>query len=106
MVQRCDDCGHYVFIPDPMCSQCQSNALTWVESSGKGTVDSCTTVYRPQQPAFPVPYVIAIVEVEEGWYIPTNIVDTEPENVTIGMPVQVKFDVRAGGFAVPVFVPA
>jgi uncharacterized OB-fold protein len=106
LVLRCHDCGHYVFIPDPMCPNCQSRSLTWVESSGNGIVDSFTIVHRPQQAAFAVPYVVGIVELDEGWYLPTNIVDIEPHQVTIGMPVRVKFERRADDMTVPVFVPA
>jgi uncharacterized OB-fold protein len=106
MVLRCDACGHYVFIPDPMCPNCQSRTLTWVESSGIGTIDSFTIVHRPQQPSFAVPYVVAIVELEEGWYLPTNIVDIEPDQVRIGMPVRVRFERRGEDMTVPLFVPA
>jgi uncharacterized OB-fold protein len=106
MVLRCDDCGHYVFVPDPMCPKCQSISLTWVQSSGEGQIDSYTTVYRPQQPAFSVPYVVAIVRLDEGWHLPTNIVDTEPDQITIGMAVRVRFDQRGDDVKVPVFVPA
>jgi uncharacterized OB-fold protein len=106
MVLRCHDCGHYVFIPDPMCPKCQSVSLEWVESSGNGTVDSFTVVHRPQQSSFATPYVVAIVELEEGWYLPTNIVAIDPDQVTIGMPVRVKFEGRTNNVTVPVFVPA
>jgi uncharacterized OB-fold protein len=53
-----------------------------------------------------VPYVVGIVELDEGWYLPTNIVGIEPDQVTIGMPVRVKFERRADDMTVPVFVPA
>ncbi len=106
LVQRCADCSHYVFIPQPACTSCLSTNLTWVRSSGKGTVYSFTIVYRPQQPAFEVPYVVAIVRAEEGWDIPTNIVGIEPQKITIGMPVQVTFEKRSDEISVPLFHPA
>ncbi len=49
-VQRCRECQTYVFIPEPFCTECQSEELEWVESSGRGTLYSMTTVYRPQRP--------------------------------------------------------
>lgn len=104
-VQRCSDCGKFVFLPGPMCTACQGTSLDWVQSSGRGTVYSFTTVYRPAQPAFEVPYTVAIVELEEGWYLPTNIVGVEPEQVAFGMPVRVDFEQRTDEVAVPVFRP-
>jgi hypothetical protein len=62
-------------------------------------------VYRPQQPTFPVPYVVAVVYVDEGWYIPTNIVGVSPAEVAINMRVKVRFDHRSDEIAVPVFEP-
>lgn len=104
-VQRCAECGNHVFIPGLMCPRCQGTSLEWVRSSGRGTVYSFTAVYRPQQPAFEVPYVVAIVELEEGWFLPTNIVGVGPEQVQFGMPVQVEFERRTDDIAVPVFRP-
>ena len=51
MVQHCQDCDGYVFIPQPACTHCQSENLEWVQSSGKGTVYSWTMVYRPSSRA-------------------------------------------------------
>ena len=62
--------------------------------SGRGTVFTYTVNHQPFNPAVPVPYVIAIVELEEqaGLRIATNIVDCEPESVCIGLPVEVRFE--------------
>ena len=62
-------CAAFVFIPQPICTQCQSERLEWVESSGRGTVYSYTRVHRPPRPAFEVPYVVAIVELDEGVHL-------------------------------------
>lgn len=105
VVQHCRDCGHYVFIPQAACTKCLSSDLEWTATSGRGTVYSYTIVYRPQQPAFEVPYVVGIIEMEEGWYTLTNIIDCEIEAVHIGMPVEVQFQRMSDEITLPMFRP-
>jgi hypothetical protein len=104
-VQRCRDCGCFVFIPQPICTRCQAAALEWVESTGRGVVYSYTVVHRPPRPAFAAPYVVAIVELEEGWHMLTNLVDVAPEAATIGMPVEVAFRAMSDEITLPYFRP-
>ncbi len=104
-VQRCSACGAYVFIPQPVCTSCQSRALEWVESSGRGTVYSYTTVHRPPRPQFETPYVVAIVELEEGCHMLTNVVDCPPGEVGVGMPVEVTFRAITDEITLPFFRP-
>ena len=104
-VQRCDDCGAFVFVPSPVCGSCRSMSLSWVDSSGRGTLYSYTTVHRPQQPAFEVPYVVAIVELEEGWHMLSNLVDVSPDEVAIGMPLEVHFERKSDEIVLPYFRP-
>ena len=104
-VQRCSDCGRCVFIPQPLCTSCMSRNLEWVESTGRGTLYSHSTVYRPQQPVFEVPYTIAIVELEEGYYMLTNLVEVEPEAVEVGMPLEVAFERMSEEITLPFFRP-
>ena len=106
LVQRCLDCAGYVFIPQPACTHCLSDRLEWVRSSGRGTVYSHTTVYRPQQPAFEAPYVCAIIELDKGWHMLTNLIGLEIEEVRIGLPVEVEFHAFAAEVALPYFRPA
>ena len=105
MVQRCRACDGYVFIPQPVCTHCLSDDLEWVRSSGRGVVYSYTIVHRPQQPAFTTPYVCAIVEVEEGWHMLTNLVDVEPGDVRVGLPVEVVFHAFDDRITLPYFRP-
>jgi len=105
-VQRCADCRAYVFIPQPLCTRCQSTRLDWVESSGRGSVYSFTIVHRPQRPEFAVPYVVAIVELAEGFHMLTNLVDCDPARVEIGMPVEVAFRELSPEITLPYFRPA
>ena len=103
--QRCDDCGQWVFIPKPVCPGCFSERLTWTASSGRGCVYSFTVVARPQQPSFEVPYVVAIVEMEEGWRLLSNVIDCDPAAVAIGMPVEVAFRRMSDEITLPYFRP-
>ena len=104
-VQRCNNCDHHEFPPQPVCSHCQSNDLRWVSSSGKGTLYSFTVIHRPQRPEFEVPYVAAIVELEEGWHMLSNIIDCDIDSLAIGQPLVVTFEER-GQSALPMFKPA
>jgi len=86
----------HVFIPQSFCPACLSTSLSWVESSGDGAVVTFTTVWRPQTPAFEAPYVVAVVRLDEGYEMMTNIVDVDPDHVTIGARVNVRYlDVTA-----------
>jgi uncharacterized OB-fold protein len=105
-VQRCRDCGEHVFIPEPLCTACASQDLEWVDTTGRGSVYSYTVVHRPQRPEFRVPYVVAIIEMEEGWHMLTNLVDIEPEAVKIGMRVEVAFEKMSDQITLPYFRPA
>jgi uncharacterized OB-fold protein len=105
-VQRCGDCGVHVFIPAPLCPGCQSQDLSWVDTSGRGTVYSYTVVHRPQRPEFRVPYTVAIIEMEEGWHLLTNLIDIAPEDVRIGMPVEPFFEKMSDEITLPYFRPA
>jgi len=105
-VQRCGGCENWIFIPQPVCSRCFSEDLHWTPTSGRGTVYSYTVVHRPQRPQFRVPYVVAIVEFEEGFHMLTNLIDVDPDGVTIGMPVEVSFVERSETITLPYFRPA
>jgi uncharacterized OB-fold protein len=105
-VQRCRSCGSHVFIPRPVCTSCLSEELDWVESSGRGTLYSFTTVHRPQRPEFDVPYTVVIVELEEGWHMLSNLVDVAPDEIAIGMPLEVCFREMTPEISLPAFRPA
>ena len=94
MLQRCISCSSYVFYPRYLCPVCGANNLEWVRASGRGTVFTYTVAFRPTHPAFAdlVPYVIAVVELEEGPKMTTNIVNVEPALVAIGMEVEATFE--------------
>lgn len=93
-IQCCGSCGAHIFYPREVCAECLSSELRWIQASGKGTLYSYTVALAPTHPAFAddVPYIVAIVELEEGPRITTNIVGCEPEAVEIGMPVEATYD--------------
>lgn len=99
----CRPCDQVFFYPRSSCPQCGSTDLDWVTCSGRGLLHTYVVSHRPA-PGFPVPTVIAVVELEEGPRMMTNLVDADPETLELDMPVEVRFEKRAGA-AVPVFVP-
>ncbi len=104
-VQHCNACGHHTFPPDVACNRCLSADLAWVACAGRGRLRSFSVVRRASQPAFQVPYVAAIVEVDEGWSLFTNLVDSDIERLRIGMPVAVKFVRMSEQISLPYFAP-
>ena len=108
VLQRCSGCEAHVFYPRYNCPHCGSQDLEWVTAPGRGTVYSYTVARRPTHPAFAdrVPYVIAIVELEEGPRMTTNIVDCDPDSVHIDMPVAVTFEDISDEISLVMFRPA
>jgi len=102
-VQQCTRCDELVFVPRPMCPACQHTELRWIDSSGRGVVYSFTVVHRPPDPAFDVPYVVAIVELDEGWFLLSNVIDCDPDTVTIGAAVAVVFEAMDDTITLPLF---
>lgn len=109
LIGRCDRCELWVAPPAAACPDC-GGELVARPVSGRATVFTYTVNHQPFNPAVPVPYVIALVELEEqeDLRIATNIVDCEPDSVYVGQPVEVRFerqDVDGKGVFFPVFAP-
>ncbi len=107
LIQRCGDCGHHQFYPRSLCSSCLRSNLDWVESAGTGSVTTYTICRVPVAEAYAadVPYVVALVRLEEGPTMMCNIVECDPESVAVGMPVEVVFESRSEEIALPQFRP-
>lgn len=106
--QRCRDCGTNVFYPRIACTNCFSDNLDWVQSSGRGTVYSYTVVENNCPSAFisDLPFVIAIVKLEEkGVQMLSNIVGCDPKDVRCDMPVEVVFEKLNDEVTLPKFRP-
>lgn len=108
LIQRCVSCGEYQFYPRGICANCWTTGISWVRASGKGTVWAFTVTYQNRTPGFAeeVPYVLALVELEEGVKMFTNIVQCSAGDVRIGMPVEVTFAQATDQISVPFFKPA
>lgn len=92
MIPRCNECATFIWYPRRFCAVCAGQDVSWVKASGRGTVYSFTIVRRGPGPyAEASPFVLAYVELEEGPRIMTNVVDCAPEDVAVGMPVEVVF---------------
>jgi uncharacterized OB-fold protein len=89
-----------------MCPECHSIDLEIVDLVGTGTVYSYAILHHPQHPAFSYPVVAALVDLDEGIRVVSNLVGVEPRDVRIGMPVKVTFEETADDMAVPVFESA
>jgi len=107
---RCGDCGPYLHPPIPTCPRDQSKNIAPAAVSGRATVATFTINHQAWMPGPELPYVVAIVEIEEqpSLRLMTNIVSCAPEAVYIGMPVHVVFEHRSepdGDVWIPLFAP-
>lgn len=105
LLQRCDGCGGLRHPPRPMCPHCNSLEWSAVEASGNGSVFSFVVPQHPRFPFMEYPYIVALIQLEEGTRIVSNIVGTTPERVSIGMPVTVTFEHFDDGLVLPQFMP-
>jgi uncharacterized protein len=102
--QRCQACGLSNFPPTEHCRQCLSADLHWKQSGGIGEIYSWTVVYRPVTAEFEPPYAPAIVTLQEGYQMLTNIVGVAPHDLAIGMRVQVEFHAVGPDVTLPYFI--
>lgn len=107
MLLRCRACGQYLFPPRPACGRCHGTGLVWTELSGRGTVYTYTIMHDTLVRGLTPPYVVALVEPEEapGVRITSNILDCPPDEVHIGMPVEVCFEEVTDEVTLPQFRP-
>jgi hypothetical protein len=105
LFQLCGECGGATHTPALVCAHCGSRSLSWTASSGLGTIYSYTVVWRPQTPAFTVPYVPIIVDMAEGWQILSSLVGCEHDRVEVGLDVAVEFHPVGDGVWLPYFRP-
>ncbi|ORB70585.1 Zn-ribbon domain-containing OB-fold protein [Mycobacterium scrofulaceum] len=91
LIQRCAGCGRLRHPPRPMCPHCRSLDWDTVESSGRGTVYSYVMPHEPKFPFFEYPYVVVLVELEEGVRLVSNLTGIEPADVRTGTPVEVYY---------------
>ena len=103
-IQRCQTCAKAVFYPRAICPHCHSDELEWIVASGRGTIYTYTVAHQGfGQFAEDVPFVVALIELEEGVRIMSRIVDAPRERVTIGAEVSVTFRAIGEELTLPYF---
>jgi uncharacterized OB-fold protein len=107
LIQRCGACGAAQFYPRALCSSCLAETLEWVQTSGIAQVVTFTICRVPVAEAYApdLPYVVALVRLDEGPTMMTNIVECDPEAVSTGMTVEVVFEALSEQISLPMFRP-
>lgn len=107
VMQRCTSCERFWFPPSNRCQHCWSDGFAWMPVSGRGELFSFTVFHRAyaRELAGQLPYVVAVVECEEGPRLITNVVGCELDLVRVGMPVEVVFEEIADGSTLHAFRP-
>ena len=103
-VSACNECDHLFLPPGPCCPRCWSANLSTRIVSGRGHVYSFAVYRRTYHPGMPAPYVVGLIELDEGPRLISNVVGCAPEDVEIGMSVRLRFE-TAGDFQLPRFEP-
>jgi uncharacterized OB-fold protein len=108
LIQRCSACGRAFFYPRPFCPTCWSDDVSWEEASGRATLYTWSVVRQNDLPPWPdrVPYVAAVVDLDEGPRMLTNIEGCDAEDLQVGMALQVAFREETDDITLPVFRPA
>jgi hypothetical protein len=104
-LQKCGSCGQIQHYPRSICTACGGSSLEFVPASGRGTVYSHSTVHRSPHPAFEPPYVVALVRLDEGPVLLTNIVGCDPSDVRCDQQVRVEWEPLSDGRMLPMFTP-
>jgi uncharacterized OB-fold protein len=104
----CRHCEAPFWYPRPVCPVCLSPDIEWREASGRGEVHAVSVMHRPGNPTMQdrVPYAVALVDLEEGVRIMSNVVGIEPGEVKVGMPVTVTWEALSDGRRLPLFEPS
>ena len=107
-MQKCQQCGYIRFPASIVCPKCHSLEAEWTKLSGKGTVYSFIVYQQVYHPSYKddIPYAVAIIQLDEGPRMESNITDCKMEDIKIDMPVQVYFDDITDEVTLPKFKPA
>jgi hypothetical protein len=101
LLKQCEDCGQVHHYPRDICPHCLSARTRWVQASGFGRIYSHSTMGRGE-----AAYTLALVTLDEGVTLMTNLVDCDPAALAIDQRVRLVFKPSDGGHAVPMFTPA
>ena len=105
LLQWCTACARPVWYPREVCPRCLASTLEWRESQGLGVVYACTVEHKAQTRALEPPYVVALVDLDEGVRLLSNVVGCPPEWVAVGDRVRVTWEQLSDGRRLPLFEP-
>jgi hypothetical protein len=107
LLQRCTVCSTFRHPPSPICPNCLNAKHEWLEATGHGTVYTFVIVREALRRGWEefVPYVVAVIDLDEGPKFVTNVVNIDPDLVTIGMPGKIVFTSTDDAMMLPVFAP-
>ena len=100
VLQWCTDCERPIWYPREVCPGCLGESLEWRDAGGGGVVYACTVEHKASPP-----YVVALVELDEGVRLLSNVVGCPPEQVAVGDRVQVTWEALSDGRGLPLFEP-
>lgn len=100
-LQRCDDCGNWMYPPGPSCPACLSTKLSWTPISGRGRILSWVVFHRHYLPAYPPPYNAIAVRLEEGPTMISNLEGAMPDDTSIGREVRLVCATMPDGVILP-----
>ena len=102
-MQRCEGCMAYQFYPRTICSHCGGQGLAWSKVSGRDRIKSFTIVRRGISRAYEAPYVLVLIDLEEGPCMMSSLVECDPDSVVVGALVSVAFQSWSSDIEMPVF---
>jgi uncharacterized OB-fold protein len=101
----CTDCERHFWYPREVCPTCLGAAVEWRPSPGEGVVYACTVEHKAQTRALEAPYVVALVELDEGVRLLSNVVGGPPDRVAVGDRVRITWEDLSDGRRLPLFEP-
>src|SRR5262249_28402008 len=105
IVQECQRCGRRFFVPEAICPTCRADEWQWQPGGGGGPTHGTRVVPRSSRADLPPPYVVAAIDLDDGWHMMSNIVGCRPDDVHIGMRVKVAFTEGPDDRRLPRFTP-
>jgi uncharacterized protein len=108
LMPRCDACGKYWFPPSLLCPHCNATKWTWTSTSGRGRIFSYVVYHRVYHPGFAdeVPYAVAVIELDEGPRMVSNVIGTAPDKLACDLRVEVVYQPITDTITLPKFKPA
>ena len=108
MLQQCGGCGRIRHYPRPVCDNCYSMAVDWLEASGQGTLHSWTITHHAFLPGFKqdLPLLLATVDLAEGVRMNCQLKGVDPAELELGLPVKVAYEAATDEVTLPIFVAA